>query len=197
MKHTCSNISGAHTLQHDWVHYSEDYSQHHSAHLSQHPSAHPSRHGAMMGYGQRDLRSATSAGARLAAILAATFAITLAGCAAPPPAPPPAPPVPVGLADVLERPAERALAEGMRAYDDAQYPQAEAALRKALAANLRSPRDQASAHKLLAFITCTSDRLPDCEAAFAAARAAWPGFQLSKSEAGHPLWGPVARRVLP
>ncbi len=125
------------------------------------------------------------------------LAITLlAGCTTLPPAPPP-PPAPVGLADVLERPAERALAEGIRAYDDAQYPQAEAALRKALQAGLQSPRDRAHAHKLLGFITCTSDRLAECEAAFTAARTAWPAFALSKSEAGHPLWGPVARRVLP
>jgi len=113
------------------------------------------------------------------------------------PPPVPAPPPPVGLAELLERPAERALVDGMRAYDDAQYPQAEAALRRALDAGLQSPRDRASAHKLLAFITCTSERLAECEAAFRAARAADPGFALSKSEAGHPLWGPVARRVLP
>ncbi len=58
----------------------------------------------------------------------------------------------------MERPGERLLFEGIRAYDDGQYPQAEAALRKALQAGLRSGRDQASAHKLLAFITCTSAR---------------------------------------
>jgi hypothetical protein len=39
--------------------------------------------------------------------------------------------------------------------------------------------------------------VPECEAAFRAARAADPGFVLSRSEAGHPLWGPVYRRVLP
>ena len=81
----------------------------------------------------------------------AALLLALAGCAAPPP--PPAP----GLADLMERPAERALFEGIRAYDDGQYPQAEAALRKALGAGLASPRDRATAHKLLAFITCTSD----------------------------------------
>lgn len=121
----------------------------------------------------------------------------LSACAAPPTPTPAAPPPPVGLAELLERPAERALIDGMRAYDDALYPQAETALRKALGAGLQSPRDRASAHKLLAFIACTSDRLADCEAAFRAARAADAGFALSKSEAGHPLWGPVARRVLP
>ena len=116
--------------------------------------------------------------------------LSLAGCAAPPPAAPPS-----GLADLMERPAERALLDGIRAYDDAQYAQAEAALRKALDSGLASGRDRASAHKLLAFITCTSDRLDECEAAFLAARAADPGFALSRSEIGHPLWGPVYRRL--
>jgi Tfp pilus assembly protein PilF len=113
----------------------------------------------------------------------------LAGCAAPLPS--------AGLSDVIERPAERALLTGIRAYDDAQYAQAERALTTALHAGLTSPKDRASAHKLLAFIYCTSSRVPDCEAAFRAAREADPAFTLSRSEAGHPLWGPVYRRVSP
>lgn len=120
--------------------------------------------------------------------------MTLAGCANPPP---PAAPPANGLAELMERPGERALIEGIRAYDEGQYAQAESALRKALAAGLRSTRDQASAHKLLAFITCTTERMADCEAAFRAARAADPAFVLSRSEAGHPLWGPVYRKALP
>ena len=36
---------------------------------------------------------------------------------------------PSGLSELLERPAERALADGMRAYDDGQYPAAETALK--------------------------------------------------------------------
>jgi len=121
----------------------------------------------------------------------ALLAAGLAGCAAPPP------PAPSGLADLMERPAERALFEGMRLYDDAQYPQAEAALRRALEAGLASGRDRSTAHKLLAFITCTSERIAECEASFVAARQADPAFTLSRSEQGHPLWGPVYRRVLP
>lgn len=117
------------------------------------------------------------------------LALLLGGCAAPKPAP-------SGLAELLERPAERALVEGLRAYDDGQYPQAEAALQRALAAGLASGRDRASAHKLLAFIACTSERVAECEAAFRAARAADPAFALNRSEAGHPLWGPVYRRVI-
>jgi len=114
---------------------------------------------------------------------------TLSGCAAPMHS--------AGLSDVIERPAERALLTGIRAYDDAQYAQAERALTTALGSGLASPKDRASAHKLLAFIYCTSSRVPDCEAAFRAAREADPAFTLSRSEAGHPLWGPVYRRVSP
>ena len=124
--------------------------------------------------------------------LATALCLALAACGTPPKPPPPAP---SGLAELMERPGERALFEGIRAYDDGQYPHAEAALRKALEAGLQSGRDRASAHKLLAFITCTSDRLADCEAAFRAARAADPAFALSRSEAGHPLWGPVYRKL--
>ena len=121
-----------------------------------------------------------------------------AGCASPPPpaAPSaPTPPPPSGLADVLDRPSERALFDGLRAYDDGQYELAESALRTALAGTLRSPRDKAMAHKLLAFIYCTSNRESQCEAAFKAARDSDAAFRLNRAEAGHPSWGPIYRRV--
>jgi Tfp pilus assembly protein PilF len=125
----------------------------------------------------------------MVALLAA--AALLGACATPPP-----PPAAVtGLSEVMERPAERALLDGIRAYDDGQYAQAETALRSALAAGLKSARDRATAHKLLAFITCTSDRLADCETQFREARAADAAFALSRSESGHPVWGPVYRSV--
>ena len=124
------------------------------------------------------------------ALLVSTLVLAtlLGGCAV-------APPAPQGLLDVAERPAEKALLAGMRAYDDAQYPGAEQHLTQALKHGLASPRDRAMAHKLLAFIDCTSERIAACEAEFRAARAADPAFALTKSEAGHPLWGPVYRRV--
>jgi Tfp pilus assembly protein PilF len=127
--------------------------------------------------------------ATLPALMALAIAASLAGCAAPAP--------PQGLAEVTDRPAERALLAGLRAYDDAQYPQAEASLKSALEAGLASPRDRASAHKLLAFIYCTSNRIADCEAAFRAARTADPAFALARSEAGHPIWGPVYKKLFP
>jgi Tfp pilus assembly protein PilF len=119
--------------------------------------------------------------------------VLIAGCASAPP--PEAKPAPSGLAELMERTAERALIEGIRLYDDGQYPAAEAALKRALQAGLASARDRATAHKLIAFVACTSAREAECEAAFRAARAADPDFALARSEAGHPMWGPVYKRV--
>jgi len=98
---------------------------------------------------------------------------------------------PVGLTDLTERPAERALMGAMRAYDDADYPAVERQANEAMKLGLRSPRDVATAHKLRAFVYCTSNRLAACEAEFRAARAADPAFALTRAEAGHPVWGPV------
>ncbi|HJV59585.1 MAG TPA: TssQ family T6SS-associated lipoprotein [Albitalea sp.] len=123
-------------------------------------------------------------------LLAATLVLLLAACAVPPGGE-------VGLTEVASRPAEKALLAGIRAYDDGQYADAEAQLGSALKAGLVSSRDRAAANKYLAFIYCTSNRAGQCEAAFRAARQADPSFALTKSEAGHPLWGPVYRRALP
>jgi Tfp pilus assembly protein PilF len=102
----------------------------------------------------------------------------------------------VGVVELTARAGEQALLAGLRAYEDGQYPVAEQKLRASLKAGLASPKDRAAAHKTLAFIYCTSEREPACEAAFRAARAADPGFRLNKAETGHPLWGPAYRRVM-
>lgn len=123
-----------------------------------------------------------------AALASLTLAVIVSGCAT-------TTTVPTGLADVMQRPAEGSLLSGMRAYDDANYALAETLLRSALSTGLVSGKDQATAHKLLAFLLCSSDRLDDCEAEFRAARRADAAFALGKSEVGHPLWGPVYRRL--
>ena len=130
----------------------------------------------------------------------ALAALLLAGCATPrpdatPPAKADAASV-VGVLDVVERPAERRLLAGLRAYDDAQYAHAERELQAALELGLASRRARAAAHKLIAFIECSRSRIAQCEAAFRAARAADPAFALAKGEAGHPIWGPVYRKVM-
>jgi hypothetical protein len=134
-----------------------------------------------------------------AALAVALSTLLLAACGTPP-KPPPAPPS--GLAELMERPGERALFEGIRAYDDGQYTLAETALRKALAAGLQSGRDRASAHKLLAFITCTSDRLAECEAGLSRRACGRPRLCAEPLRSGPPAVGPglpqagVAQRAL-
>jgi Tfp pilus assembly protein PilF len=123
---------------------------------------------------------------RLPLVLLMLLAIVASGCATEPT---------VGLMDVAERPAERALLAGLVAYDSAQYPEAERQLGRALELGLSSPKDRAAADKHLAFIYCTSGRTTECEAAFRAARTADPSFALSRAEAGHPMWGPVYRQL--
>jgi len=108
-----------------------------------------------------------------------------------------APPAPLGLVDVSARPAERALLAGLKAYDDAQYEPADRLFNEALATGLASPRDRAEAHKRLAFIECALGRLAECEADFRRAREADRGFALDRAEAGHPVWGPVYRKLQP
>lgn len=122
---------------------------------------------------------------RLAIALAAWL---MTGCVQPPP---------LGLLDVSARPAERALLAGLKAYDDAQYDSADRLFREALAAGLVSPRDRAEAHKRLAFIQCAAGRLGDCETEFKLARQSDRNFALDKSEAGHPVWGPVYKKLQP
>lgn len=125
------------------------------------------------------------------ACAAGAFALALlAGCAQQPTTA-----APTGVMDLAQRPAEKALLAGMRAYDDGQYAEAEKLFNNALGSGLASAKDKAAAHKYLAFIYCTSERASQCEAAFKAARAADPAFALTKSEAGHPMWGPVYRRA--
>ena len=113
----------------------------------------------------------------------ACVAALLGGCAVPGTQP--------SVSEAFDRPAERNLLLGLRAYDEAQYPEAERALKEALRLQLSTSRDRATAHKTLAFIYCTSGRKPECQTAFRDARSADPSFALNKAEAGHPVWGPV------
>lgn len=133
--------------------------------------------------------------ALLSAALAASL---LTGCESLPlqltPAPPP-PPATDSVVLLLQLPAERALIGGLRLYDEGAFDRAEQALRTALLQGLRDRRDTAVAHKYLAFIACAFNRLPECERQFRNAFAVDPGFVLTDAEIGHPIWGPVYRRV--
>ncbi len=103
----------------------------------------------------------------------------------------------VGLSDVMARPGERALFSGLSAYENGQYAEAEKSFERALSLGVASSRDVVQAHKHLAFIYCSNKRTAECEEAFRAARKADAGFVLSRSEQGHPVWGPIYKRALP
>ena len=131
----------------------------------------------------------TLRGLRQATALTLTgAALALAGCATPEPET-------VSVAQMVQRPAERALVDGLRDYESGAFEAAERDFRKAIADTLRDPRDVAVAHKHLAFISCAFNRLADCEDHFRQAFAADPAFHLTDAEIGHPVWGPVYRRV--
>jgi len=112
-----------------------------------------------------------------------------------PPPPPAAPPPTASVVALYLRPAERSLIEGIRAYEEASFDRAEHALHTALREGLADQRDQAAAYKYLAFIACAFSRIDECEASFQSAFAADPKFSLTEAEIGHPVWGPVFRRV--
>jgi Tfp pilus assembly protein PilF len=110
-------------------------------------------------------------------------------------APPPALPATESIVLLYARPAERALINGLRAYEDGAFERAEQSFRTAVLQNLRDRRDLAVAHKYLAFIACAFNRISECEQQFRNAFGADPDFALTDAEIGHPIWGPVYRRV--
>jgi Tfp pilus assembly protein PilF len=93
---------------------------------------------------------------------------------------------------------DQVLAQGVQMYQSAKYDAAETLLKTAVKQGMSSGVETARAHKFLAFIYCTSKREALCAAAFKQARQSDPSFELSKAEAGHPIWGPVYRKsILP
>jgi hypothetical protein len=128
-----------------------------------------------------------SAAALLRAALVVAGAAALQACQSTPPT--------TSIAQLYQQPAERALVDGIRLYDSGEFDRSEASLRTAIAASLSDPRDVAVAYKYLAFIACAFNRGTECALDFTSAFKADPGFRLNDAEIGHPLWGPVYRRV--
>ncbi len=90
---------------------------------------------------------------------------------------------------------EQELERGVRSYEDGEYKTAAKQLQSALDLGLDAKRDQAKAHKYLAFITCVSGRERSCRDEFRKALDADPKFELEPAEAGNPTWGPVLRSI--
>lgn len=95
------------------------------------------------------------------------------------------------LVDLLQP--NKDLSEGIKSYEDGDYKNAAASLQKAQNPAASSKSDQVTAHKYLAFINCVTGREDQCRTEFRKALTIDPSFDLKKSEAGHPVWGPVFR----
>jgi hypothetical protein len=90
---------------------------------------------------------------------------------------------------------EQELERGLASYEDGEYKASARQLQLALDLGLDAKRDQAKAHKYLAFISCVTGREKKCRDEFNKALDADPKFDLEPAEAGHPIWGPVLRGV--
>ena len=155
---------------------------------------------------------------RQASMLAALLALACASCTTPPPANPPVVPSKPVTSPTVRQEAQRPkepvaapsappprvstsskgepdLEKGIRSYEDGEYKTSAKQLQAALDLGLDAKRDQAKAHKYLAFIACTSGRKTSCRNEFNKALDAEPKLDLEPAEAGHPIWGPVWRNV--
>jgi Tfp pilus assembly protein PilF len=100
-----------------------------------------------------------------------------------------------GAQNVPLRAPERELLAGLKQYEDGELAQAQRNLKNALAGGLAYDSDRVTAHKYLAFIDCAGGRERECREQFAAALALDPKLELTRAEAGHPVWGPAFRAV--
>jgi hypothetical protein len=116
--------------------------------------------------------------------------------ASPPPAPEPAspPPPPPAVAPAVS-PGATALRDGTAAFSQGDYKRAETKLLESQKLGLNQIGEQLQAHKTKAFLYCVTRRSALCEKSFAEAFATDKGFELTRAERGHPVWGPVFVKV--
>ena len=90
---------------------------------------------------------------------------------------------------------EQLLVKGIQSYEEGEYKTAGKNLQDAINTGLSRKIDSAKAHKYLAFIACGSDNTRRCQDEFRKAFEDDPNFSLDTAETGHPVWGPVYRKV--
>jgi Tfp pilus assembly protein PilF len=87
-----------------------------------------------------------------------------------------------------------ALSTGLKQYEEGLYPESAKNLQGAI--DLGVPdKQRANAHKHLAFIHCSSNRVGQCRDEFRKALGVDPALELAPAEAGHPVWGPIFRSL--
>jgi hypothetical protein len=80
------------------------------------------------------------------------------------------------------------LGQGIALFDAKNFKQAERALQSALFAGLADSQERASAHKYLAFVSCSNSEWARCEAEFDSAFSARPSFSLEAYEVQNTPW---------
>jgi hypothetical protein len=116
---------------------------------------------------------------------------------APAPAAPPAP-APVATpapAVTASSPGASALSEGVAAFQQGEYRRAEVKLAESQKLGLNFSDEQQRAYKTQAFLYCITKRTAQCEKSFQSAFDINRGFELTRAERGHPVWGPVFAKV--
>ncbi|MCS6996896.1 MAG: TssQ family T6SS-associated lipoprotein [Casimicrobiaceae bacterium] len=123
---------------------------------------------------------------------------------APIPAPSPAPPPPAtgtpSVAPAVPQPAEPsaaevALANGVSAYERGEFAQAIRLLTPLGNDASLSVAQRVRALKFLAFSQCVTGAVGACRTSFERAFRLDPGFDLARTEHGHPVWGPQFERA--
>lgn len=87
-----------------------------------------------------------------------------------------------------------ALSAGLKQYEDGDYAESAKNLQGAIDLGI-AEKERVNAHKHLAFIHCSSNRVAQCREEFRKALAVNPALELAPEEAGHPVWGPIFRSL--
>ncbi len=97
--------------------------------------------------------------------------------------------------DIVKSEPEQLLAEGTELYEKGDYKGAIRKLQSAKDAALDASAIQQNSLKYLAFSYCVTGQKSLCKVQFVSLLKMTPEFQLSRAEAGHPLWGPVFKEA--
>jgi Tfp pilus assembly protein PilF len=87
-----------------------------------------------------------------------------------------------------------ALRAGLKQYENGDYEESAKNLQGAIELGVPE-KSRVTAHKHLAFIHCSTNRVGQCRDEFRKALAVDPSFELSPAESGHPVWGPIFRSL--
>jgi hypothetical protein len=106
---------------------------------------------------------------------------------------PVAKPVELVVAPVVKP--DQLFSEGKELYERGDYRGAIRKLISARDAADDTPVVKQNSLKYLAFSYCVTSQKPLCKAQFSSLLKLSPSFELSRGEAGHPLWGPVFKEA--